>query len=77
MALPTDDDMIVILTHHVRTLGHNPILEFSQLDATLNFVDGTTARLLEVAADDAGYEIARKGSTHASLQRRQARLIRA
>lgn len=77
MVLPTDDDMIIVLTHHVQNSGHNPILEYAQLDATLNFPEGTTARLLDVAAADAGYEVARRGATHASLQRRPARIIRA
>jgi hypothetical protein len=77
MALPTDDDMIIVLTEHVQNSGHNPTFEYFKLDTNLNFPEGTVERLLEVAADDAGYEVVRRGATHARLQRRLARLIRA
>jgi hypothetical protein len=77
MALPTDDDMIIVLTEHVQNSGHNPTFEYAKLDTNLNFPEGTVERLLEVAADDAGYEVVKRGATHARLQRRPARLIRA
>jgi hypothetical protein len=77
MALPTNDDMIIVLTQHVQNSGHNPVFEYANLDTNLNFPEGTAERLLEVAAADAGYEVVRRGATHARLQRRQARLIRA
>ena len=77
MVVTTDDDMIIVLTQHVQNSGHNPTFEYANLDTTLNFPESTAQRLLEVAAADAGYEVVRSGATHARLQRRQARLIRA
>jgi hypothetical protein len=77
MVVATDDDMIIVLTQHVQNSGHNPILEYANVDTNLNFPEGTAERLLEVAAADVGYEVVRRGATHARLQRRQARLIRA
>jgi hypothetical protein len=77
MFVTTDDDMIIVLTEHVLNSGHNLTFEYANLDTNLNFPEGTAERLLEVAAADAGYEVVRRGATHARLQRRQARLIRA
>lgn len=71
----TDNDIIVVLSHYLRT--QQPLIEFAQIDAALGFPAGTTAQFLEIAADEAGLEVVRKGATHASLQRRPARLRRA
>lgn len=72
----TDDDMIIIIAQEIRKLGEVPTIDMAQMDQDLNLPAGSTARVLESAADDAGYEIGRKGSTHASLRRKAARIRR-
>jgi hypothetical protein len=71
----TDNDIIVVLSHYLRT--QQPLIEFAQIDSGLGFPVGTTAQFLEIAAEEAGLEVVRKGATHASLQRRAPRLRRA
>lgn len=71
----TDDDMIIIIADEIRK-GSPSTIDMAQWDTDLDLPAGSTARLLEQAAADAYYEITRRGSTHASLARRQGRIIR-
>jgi len=71
----TDNDIIVVLSHYLRT--QQPLIQFAQIDEALSFPAGTTAQFLEIAANEAGLEVVRKGATHASLQRRAPRIVRA
>jgi hypothetical protein len=77
MAIRNDIDMTIILTQHLARLGSNPVIELAATDESLDLPTGTTARLLAMAANHAGYEIQAMGLTHASLRPRQAKLIRA
>jgi hypothetical protein len=74
----TDDDMIIIIAQEIRKLGETPTIDMAQMDEDLDLAAGSTARLIESAAQDANYVVIRKGSTHASLAvRRIGRLRRA
>ena len=66
----TDDDLIIIIANELRRSGDSPMVEYSEWDSALGLPDGTTAKHIEAAAADIGLEVARKGSTHASLRKK-------
>jgi hypothetical protein len=67
-----ENDIIIALADHIIQLGASQkmfSIKFDETDKSLGLPNGSTQKHLEAAAEDAGYDVVRKGSTQASLQK--------
>jgi len=76
-----ENDKIIKLTEHLATAksaaGWEFNFDFAESDYANEFIPGTTAELLEVAAEHASLDIVQKGANSARLRKRQGRIVRA
>lgn len=67
-----DNDIIISITDRLRAVGNDqPVfsVHFEKTDSLLQLPKGSTDKHLEAAAQDAGFEIVRRGSEQASLRK--------
>lgn len=69
----SEDDKIIELTTTLRTLAENKkefAIKYVELDQQCGFASGDTKKHLEIAAEEAGLQIVRRGEAQASLRKR-------
>lgn len=74
-----ETDKIIKLTEYLRTQNAAAgefNLDFAESDYANEFIPGTTAELLQAAAEHAYLDIVMKGANSARLRRQQGRLVR-
>jgi hypothetical protein len=65
-----ENDIIIVLADQFRSEKEKEFtIEYANLDSGLGIPQGSTAKHLEVAAKDAGFDVVRRGSTRANLRR--------
>jgi predicted RNA-binding protein YlqC (UPF0109 family) len=71
-----ENDIIIALSEYIKKQEKEFTLNFETVEVDLFIPQGSLEAHLETAAEEAGYEIVRKGATVASLRKSPPRQIR-
>ena len=66
-----NNDIIIALVDHIKKQGAEFTLTFDKVEADLFLPQDSVSENLETAASEAGYEVVRRGSSTASLRKKQ------